>query len=665
MNNFRRSVLVILFILIFMPLYSQDYSFECFKEGVDHFNKMEYEASIDFFRKAIGLKPTDSGYRFFLGLAYYKAGYDENAIFEFKNILENSNDEIVRNLINYLTVKRFLLGSIKKAEDYTMDFKIEENNLERYILSKTTGIDVDDSGNIYTCGFGSKIALKLSSQGDPVRCYTSPKIEQGRLYDVALDNKENLYISDFTNDVVYKFENNGRYLRNIGSSGFEEGKFYGPTSIAVDRDNNIYVVDSGNSRIEKFSENGEFLLSFGKEGEYAGDFSHISGIAVDYNGKIFVADHGKKVIGIYDNNGNYITNIGKGVLVDPYGISFAFDNRLIVSDGNSIKSYDIMHSDWKTIDTKDYLKRVLDVKYDRMGGLYACDYESNEIYRFIPKEDKYRNLNIILEKVDVRTFPTVVYSVTVQDADGLPVYGLKNKNFLLKIGGGKVNKIDLSYNDVRDSKLDILFIIDKSVDMQNCQNEVESYINQFISRVSKNDELAVISFNSDSWIASSFTTSKLRTMDAITEKRYKEGRAFDKAFRRGIDYLNKKFYKKVVIVITDGKLDENSFKNHSFESCINYASNSHIPVYFLSFGEHDSEKLNYFAKRTGGKFYNVLHSNDFPFLYSAIKDYRSSEYIIYFNDTYDPKLKGMYLDAEVEVDFHGRIGKNRLGFIYP
>ena len=50
--------------------------------------------------------------------------------------------------------------------------------------------------------------------------------------------------------------------------------------------------------------------------------------------------------------------------------------------------------------------------------------------------------------------------------------------------------------------------------------------------------MAVVGFNRRTWIASSFTNSKLRTMDAIMENRYGEGKNFDLAFRRSIDELN-------------------------------------------------------------------------------------------------------------------------------
>jgi len=177
--------------------------------------------------------------------------------------------------------------------------------------------------------------------------------------------------------------------------------------------------------------------------------------------------------------------------------------------------------------------------------------------------------------------------------------------------------------------------------------------------------MAVVNFNADSWIASSFSGSRLRTMDAILEPRYKEGRGFDRAFRRGIDELNKEFYKKAMIVITDGSYTDQSFKNYSLLSCMNYAMNNHIPVYFLNFSGKESETLALFARSTGARQYDVLHSSEFPYLYEMVRGYRSPEYLVTFSEQKNPKLSGLYVNAEAEVNYNGRFGRSRLGAIYP
>ncbi len=639
---------------------------EYFKEGVHHFNRKEYEAALDYFRKSLGESPANERTHFFLGMAYYKAGFDESALFEFNNILNlNQGDEILRSFTRYLNLKQFFLREKTINNDYTIGMQIPTNRIGRYILSKATGIDIDETGNIYVAGFGSKIALKISQEGKPIQAFTDPRISHGRIYDIVVGKNGDVYLSDFTRNTIYKFENGIKYTLSIGSTGFAEGQFYGPTSLALDNNDDLYVVDTGNIRIQKFSPNGDFLMAFGKEGDLEGEMKRPIGIAVDHTGNIYVSDQKKKTIQVYDRSGNFITALEGGNLLEPGGISIVEDNRLLVSDKNRIMTYDIMHSTWTQINTGGRLNKTLDAKIDRLGQLYTFDYDTDTIYQFVPKADKYRNLTVILDRVDTSNHPVISYYVTVLDADGFPIYGLGANNFLLKIGGGVVGKIDISSNEVKNSRQRLLFLVDKSPSMQDHSQDVKNYINRFVSMASPEDEMAVIGFNTESWIASTFTRSRLRTMESILEEKYAPGKAFDRAFRRGIDYLNKEFYKKALIVITDGRLDNRSFDTYSFDSCIKYASNNHIPVYFLIFGGNRNAKLEYFASGTGGRFYDVLHSNDYPYLYDTIKGYRPAEYLIFFNDVYDPTLENFFLDAEVEVDYNDRMGKNRLGMVYP
>jgi hypothetical protein len=677
--------IVLLFLALFLtaaaPVPAQDsisrVGLEYFKNGVHHFNRKEYEASIDFFRKSLSESPANERTHFFLGMAYYKAGFDESALFEFNNILNlDKGDEILQNFARYLNLKQFFLREKKINNDYTIGMQIPTNKIGRYILSKATGIDVDETGNIYVAGFGSKIALKISQDGEPLFAFTDPRISQGRVYDIVVGKNGEVYLSDFTKDTIYKFEkgseeryieleNIANYAFSIGSTGFAEGQFYGPTSLALDDKGDLYAVDTGNVRIQKFSGNGDFLMAFGKEGDFDGEMKRPVGVAVDHTGNIYVSDQEKKNIQVYDKSGNFITVLDGVDLTEPGGISIVDDSKLLVSDKNRIMIYDILYSTWEEIETGGRLKKIVDTKIDRLGQLYTFDYDSDQIYQFVPKADKYRNLNVILDRIDTSDYPVISYYVTVLDADGFPIYGLVADNFLLKIGGGVVGKIDMSHNEVKNSRQSLLFLVDKSPAMQDHSEDINSYINQFISMASPEDEMAVINFNSESWIASPFTRSRLRTMESVLEEKYEPGKVFDRAFRRGIDYLNKEFYKKALIVITDGRFDNSSFKTYSFDSCMKYASNNHIPVYFLSFGGSPNARLEYFARGTGGKFYDVLHSNEFPYLYDTIKGYRPAEYLIFFNDEYDPTLANFFLEAEVEVDYNDRVGKNRLGMVYP
>jgi len=254
-----------------------DKGFELFKEGVHHFNRKSYEAGIDFFRKSLGINPRDGRARYFLAMALYKAGFNENALFELNALLQTENEtELIETFVRYLSTSRLFPSVLKKSDDYTVGREIRGNPLGKYILSRITGIDVDDLGNIYAAGFGSKIALKISQEGKPLVVFSNPRISTGRLYDIVRGVDGTVFISDFSNDTIYKFLDDGTYIGTFGGPGFGNGQLYGPTALAVDSRGDLYAIDSGNVRVMKFSKYGEFLLSFGREGEEEQEFSHPS-----------------------------------------------------------------------------------------------------------------------------------------------------------------------------------------------------------------------------------------------------------------------------------------------------------------------------------------------------------------------------------------------------
>jgi DNA-binding beta-propeller fold protein YncE len=678
MKRLFSSTLLFIAVMLALPAFSVENreAFELMKEGVKHYNRKEYEAAVDFFRRSIGKDPKDGRARYFLGMAYYKAGFDENAVFEFGNLLDNvglagasgslsPGTELLGNFIRFLGGKQFLLQRERKSADYALGRELKTASLGKYILSKCTGFDVDGSGNMYLASFGSRIALKISQTGKPVLSFGRYNVEHGRLYDIAAGTDGSVYISDFTKDQVYKYRDDGRFVGSIGGPGSREGQFYGPTALALDRSGDLYVIDSGNKRVQKFSGEGDFLLSFGGEGEGEDEFSHPSGVAVDPSGRIYVADHGRKTIQVYDRSGNFLGKLGGYDLKDPYGLSIAGQNRLVVADGDRVLVYDLLYSTWTVIDTGERLGRALDAGIDRLEQLYVADFEKDSLFQFVPKADKYRNLTVILDRVDIASLPAVGYYVSALDADGLPIYGLEAENFLLRIGENQVGPVDLLSDERRNSRLSILFLVDKSPAMAQYAADMRPAMGQLLSKVAEEDQMAVLSFNADSWVASAFTRSKARTLDSILEERYKDGRAFDRAFRRGIDYLNKEFYKKAVVLVTDGGYSDQSFRTYSLLSCINYAMNNYIPVYVLNFGGRESEALSTLARSTGGRQYDVFHSSELPYLYETMRAYRSPEYLVVFNEKRDPSLSGLYLDAEVEVNFIGRFGRSRLGCIYP
>ena len=131
------TVIVFLFLAVPALIPAQDsisrVGLEYFKEGVHHFNRKEYEAAIDYFRNSLGESPANERTHFFLGMAYYKAGFDESALFEFNNILNiNQGDEILKSFSRYLNLKQFFLREKIINKDYTIGMQVPTNRIGRY-----------------------------------------------------------------------------------------------------------------------------------------------------------------------------------------------------------------------------------------------------------------------------------------------------------------------------------------------------------------------------------------------------------------------------------------------------------------------------------------------------------------------------------------------------
>ncbi|MBC7474356.1 MAG: carboxypeptidase regulatory-like domain-containing protein [Candidatus Sericytochromatia bacterium] len=205
------------------------------------------------------------------------------------------------------------------------------------LLKKSTGIGVDEGGNVYVADTGNNTVKKYGPTGQYVSqikkqfsgvidvavmttgdvVVSDPGNSRVVLMDsnlnikidnimgssssdgvrgVTTDNADNIYVIDSAakaGEVIKKYDKNGNKLSlQFGIiGGLESGYFNNPTSLAVDsRNGDIYVVDTGNNRVQRFNAQGNFLSEFGQFGAENGSFNAPWGITVDNQGFVYVAD---------------------------------------------------------------------------------------------------------------------------------------------------------------------------------------------------------------------------------------------------------------------------------------------------------------------------------------------------------------------------------------
>jgi DNA-binding beta-propeller fold protein YncE len=156
-------------------------------------------------------------------------------------------------------------------------------------------------------------------------------------------------VGDAGNNRIQKFDQNGNFTGVvIGGPGTAPGQFDRPRGLAVDPDGNLYVAEGGNGRIQKFDPNGALIKVIGGPGAGNGQFNGLSDLTIDSSGNLWVANTDDFRIDRFDLDGNFVSssNKFKGTQIRPASIAAAPD-----------------------------------------GSIYALNYSTNEIMRFVDDGD--------------------------------------------------------------------------------------------------------------------------------------------------------------------------------------------------------------------------------------------------------------------------------------
>jgi outer membrane protein assembly factor BamB/sugar lactone lactonase YvrE len=159
-------------------------------------------------------------------------------------------------------------------------------------FQNTTGIGVDDAGNVYVCDEIRNDVQKFDADGRFLAKWGGPGSDDGQ-FDGAgfmdVDPQGNSYVVDHGNFRVQKFAPDGTFLLAIGAAG--EGQLDAPNDVAIDGQGNIFVGESEVGRVRVFAADGSFLAEWGEFGSGEGQLTSADAVALDGMGNAYVADN--------------------------------------------------------------------------------------------------------------------------------------------------------------------------------------------------------------------------------------------------------------------------------------------------------------------------------------------------------------------------------------
>ncbi len=635
------------------------------KEGIEYYRDAEFDKTVELAWKAIDLKPESVTAWRWLGKAYYRLGYMQEAISAFRKSLSFHHDpELQRKVDMYASENSEL--SDKFVQNDTFIGKKDG----KAAFFTPTGITTDAKGNIYIVSFGNHRILKFNQIGTLLTTWGGKGKEKGQFnhpYGIAIDHKGSIYITDFDNGRVQKFTNNGTFINTFGKRGKGEGEFITPKGITVDGLGNIYVVDGGNRRVQKFNSKGRFLSYIG-ESDVCRLFQPV-GIAIDRKGYIWVSDSGNDKLLKFDSSGNFLMAIPlKG---EPRGISIGIDGNLYIAtakrgvlrlnpDDGSFLTSPLIYSS-----KKPSLSASFDCVMNSYGSLYVVDSEKDTCEVFIPKNLRMKAFDFHCTDISTAIFPRVNCLVRITAKDQY-ILGLNTANF--KVLQNNVRMLPISVSSVLqdNNSLDVIFVIDNSTLMEPHQEKIKELLYNFINDLSGGiQKVGIVPFNSQGNHEITLNKSDLRNV--VEKLSFTGNRNQEIAFstlKKTTKLLINQISKKIIIFITSGDYVENGIL---LDRVVFYAKNNYIPISIVDFREEgENIPLSSLAEQTGGLYIPYHNDRRVKKLYKTITDLVKCQNV-YLISYVSPATEwsGTWVDVDIIGGHRYLYANDHMGYFVP
>jgi DNA-binding beta-propeller fold protein YncE len=637
-----------------------------FRNGYYFYNFRNYNAAIDFFNQAISVDPYNHRSRIWLGQSYFMAGSLQNAYTEWQVALNlGAGGNLLRSKIQTLYALDARDLRYSAAHPYIFMRSYEGYSDKKPIFTRPSAVAIDDQRNIYVAGFEcGKVAIL--DTGGTIKNVLSYGLSKP--FGLAIARDGSLYVSDFGKDTVIKYSRTASKLGAIGQRGFRVGEFSGPEGICLDKSGALYVADTGNNRVQKFNANGDFVLAFGRKGQAEGEFFRPSAVLVLEDGRIVVSDSGNRRLQVFDESGNFLNFLGERQLECPRGLVLLSENEIGIADSRSgVVVYDMRDGSWNRIETlAGRVNNALGLAVDQNRILYVSDFDSYQVSSFIPEQLKYVNLDVRLVRTQESGFPIMQHTVLVRDREGRNITGLTEKNFAANVSGIDIRNVKLASGTENKNRLSLLFVVDKSLDMEEHSERMIQVMRGILERLPARDTIQVINAGERAFISQKYISNVLSPLEGARQGSFTGSPVIGRALYQAVSESFANNYRPVIVLLTAAAFREDDWKPYGFDICLQYARNNGVPVHVVYFGQgRFARQLEFLASETGGRVYDALRSNDIYSLRETVFAAPLPFYELQYEAIVHPKLRNTYHDYQVEVSYNGLFGYDRSGYYIP
>ncbi|MBL8966802.1 MAG: 6-bladed beta-propeller [Spirochaetaceae bacterium] len=667
--------------------------------GVQAYHRGRYAEALLLFEKTLAYAPDSALCRYWLGRAYYKAGYEATALraWEPLALRPDAPPELSAKIEALRASRSFGSGGLSGEPRYVEAARFEGIKGKQQFFQRPSALLPNKDGSFYVAAHGSNELLLIDPNGVIRERVTGGLRGLDRPFGLASLPDGTLFITEFNGDRVARLPAGDRLGAPavFGAKGRGEGQLLGPQSVACDADGYIYVGDYGNARVVKFDPEGRFILSFGaKDGDFPG-LASPSGI-VAAGGAIYVADSFRRALYAFDPSGNYLGAHAEGELRAPEGLApWKGGAAILVADTDRILSFDLATETLSPLyQAPDKKARIVSVVADHNGNLLAADFDASAVSVLTESPLLAAGYELEIERIVSDSFPRVLVDVSVKDRTGAPVVGLGLANFHLaertKVStksdeGGKtvlkieeklvpVEKLELLGTGTLTTSLRVLILAERSPAMAPQREAARAALADLAAALSAGRAgLSATSLGLASAGKSPALELPLKAgapdlpayLRALASPASEPGR-FDLGLRLAATSLLPAEPRDAVVYVGTGIVEEASFAGTTLSELGALLENSGIRFFGVILGSAaPSPALRYLAERTGGALYAASRARGLGDLAAELRGGASGRYRLAFESKADSGFGRAYLGVAAEAYLYKKSGREELGYYAP
>lgn len=293
--------------------------------------------------------------------------------------------------------------------------------------------------------------------------------------------------------------------------------------------------------------------------------------------------------------------------------------------------------------------------------------DSNKIDDSLKNSTPFINLDLM--EIDSKQYPEKIeLRASVFDTSGLYITGLAPPYFSLQGSYHDYwNKLTDSCkgieNDIREFDVteirentsepySICFVLDHSPSMGNDRAEkLQQAVKLVCSGIKKEDYVSVVKFSSKMIIEVALTNKKDEYRNNIKtdglKGNYGSGTAMYEAVLTAMNEIIKadSKYKKILILFSDG--GDNCWKG-PVDTIYRRARIEGVKIYSIAYGLTEEEPLRNLSEFTGGRFFRIYSSKEFPYVFKSIYFALNNYYKITYKPPECPGLHKVKVHLKLE-----------------